>query len=104
MGHFYFSTVKNSPTVKELGADLFTINRDLFYDTFLVTQIMGVPINRADDRKAKFYFTAIGTTYGFSITLLKDGRLEFQVPGTQWDYYWKLQQKVRRRLVRKYNQ
>jgi hypothetical protein len=109
MGEFSYSAVKAKLTPELLEADLKRLNTELFEDKYKVERVEGVPISRADDRKTKWCFTFTNpppgfTDASFSVTLLRDGRMEFKVPRSQWDEHWEAQQKIRRRLVRLYNQ
>jgi hypothetical protein len=105
MGEFYYSKVKIKPTLINLEKNIIRINNKLFADKYRVERIIGIPISRADDRKAMWAFWLKDWLIdaAFTIVLLRNGQLEFKVPRSQWDEYWRDQQKIRKKLVRLYN-
>jgi hypothetical protein len=108
MSQFYYSTVKASLDPDRVETDLRMLNVELWGPTYRVDRSAGVPATPEDTRQAFWCFTHTDPAVyrgdaAFSITLLKDGRLEFKVPRSQWDACWEDQQKIRRRLVRLYN-
>ena len=106
MGTFYYSSVKGKPTPEKIESAMREICTALFGDALRVDRVDGVPISRGDDRKAMWAFMddqPRGGDCAFSISLLRDGRLEFKVPRSLWDADWKKQQQIRRRLVRRFN-
>jgi len=107
MGHFYYSTVKATGlTPAIVQKDLDELNRILWPEgRYKVERVSGVPLNRQDDRAAQWCFQIPQqeTDAAFSLALLRDGRFEFKVPRSSWDSTWEDQQRIRRRLVRRYN-
>lgn len=110
MGHYYYSSTKATGlTPERVQGDLEALNAELWPDgRYRVEREQGVPAGSEDDRLAQWYFDFTrppipGCDAAFSLALLRDGRFEFKVPRTSWDQYWEDQQRVRRRLVRRYN-
>ena len=107
MGTYYYSKVKTQLFVpSRVGDDLGLISDKLFGPVYRVERVEGVPTSDVDPRVAMwcFHHEAFKTDAAFSISLLRDGRFEFKVPRSSWDRWWSDQQKVRRRLVKLYNQ
>jgi hypothetical protein len=104
MGHYYHSSVKADLTPERVEDDLKALNEKLWPEgTYRVERVTGAS---APFHKWCFMFTdpkLARCDAAFSIVLDEHGRLEFKVPRTRWDQYWEDQQKVRRRLVRRYN-
>jgi len=105
MGTYYHSAVKATLTPEMVEADMAAIVGELWpdhpakYDIVRATSAPG-------DTEAfwAFWLRDWEVDAAFSIRLLKDGRLEFKVPRSQWDEWYEDQQKIRRRLVRRYNE
>jgi hypothetical protein len=108
MGEFYYSSVRQKLSPERLDADIVRLNNVVFGGKFCVRRVEGVPVSRGDNRKAQWAFwltePPVGfTDCSFTFALLRDGRLEFKVPRSQWDEHWEDQQKLRRKMVRLYN-
>lgn len=107
MGQFYYSTVKaKGLTPIIVQKDLEELNEVLWPDgRYKVERVSGVPMGKQDDRAAQWCFQHSKNQIdaAFSLALLKDGRFEFKVPRSNWDSCWEDQQRIRRRLVRRYN-
>jgi hypothetical protein len=105
MGVFYYSKPRNSVTASEVEAPLRDIAAKLWSNKYRVEQTPGVPTTHDDPRVAKWEFWPEGWTEdcAFTVSLLADGRLEFKVPRSQFDEWYRDQCKVRRALVRRLN-
>jgi len=80
--------------------DLIRLNTEIFGTKYIIKKIDGV------NWGWKWCFMlppeSGWTDAAFSVVLLRDKRMEFKVPRSQWDEYWEDQQKIRRKLVRLY--
>lgn len=108
MGITYQSNVDHKPTPEEVDADIAAIVADLWPDhatKYRVERCLGVPTTSEDNRAARwlFWLRDWNDDCAFTVSLLRSGRLEFKVPRSQFDEWYRDQQRVRRRLVRRYN-
>lgn len=105
MSEFYYSSLKKRASKERIDAVVRDISEAVFGDSVTVEVQRGVPMSRGDDRARTWLFWDMSgsSDCSFTISLLRDGRLEFKVPRTQWDEHWERQQSVRRRLVRRLN-
>jgi hypothetical protein len=108
MGIIYHSNVDHKPTPEQMDADIASIVADLWPDhttKYRVERCGGVPTTPEDDRVARwlFWLRDWDADCAFTCALLRDGRMEFKVPRSQFDEWYQDQQKIRRRLVRLYN-
>ena len=72
---------------------------------YRVERCQGVPTTPEDNRVARwlFWLRDWDEDCAFTMSLLDNGHMEFKVPRSQFDEWYEDQQKIRRRLVRKYN-
>lgn len=104
MGEFFYSHVKLPLDADRLDADLPAATRHLFGDEYRVERSEGVSTRAEDNRVAKwcFYAKEWDVDAAFTMSLLRDNRLEFKVP-PGFGKRWMDQQRVRRHLVIRYN-
>jgi len=105
MGIIYESNVNYKPTPEEMGVDIGALAEKLWPAKYRIERCPGVPTSPEDPRAARwlFWLPDWDRDCAFTMSLLRNGRLEFKVPRSQFDEYYRDQQKVRRRLVRRYN-
>jgi len=108
MGTFYHSQTKTRPTPEQVSADIADLVASLWPDhptKYRVVQTEGIPVTPEDTRVARweFWLRDWDEDCAFTMSLLNDGRMEFKVPRSQWDEWYDDQQKLRRRLVKRWN-
>ena len=104
MGDFYYSktNVKPTPAVlhKVICEICESLNKKGLFGALLTVERRKVPWGN----QWLFWTSDRSLDVSFSISLLRDGLLEFKVPRSFRDEHWEDQQKVRRRIVRHFNE
>lgn len=108
MGYFYYLQIGKKFSPDEVEGVISSINEELWGDKYGIKRGKEIPITPKDSRKAKWAFCLnsdefAGCDAAFTMTLLKDGRMEFKVPRSKWDEFWEDQQMVRRHLAKRLN-
>jgi len=103
MGSFNYSMSPVGSTPDSIDAKIREVVKDLWGQQYRVERVVDVPTTPEDDRVAMWYlfWFNIRTDCASSISMLKDGHLEFKVPRSQYDRWYDDQQKVRRRIRRR---
>jgi hypothetical protein len=103
MGHFVYSALRGSYNKKPdlVEKVLVQVVKELWSDAW-VERVEGVPIDKGDNRKAKWAVCLPGwSDAAFALSLLRDGRLEFKWPPGEDRI--KMQRQARMLLVRRLN-
>ena len=106
MGVYCHSVIPEGTTPEIIEGVLATLVPGLWGEEYRVVRTRGVPTTPEDNREAtwEFHLPDLTPDCAFTFSLLKDNRLEFKVPRSQWDEWWRDQQRLRRRLVRQLRQ